>query len=76
MKKEKKTYWYICILCVAVIMVIGYTPLVIPKGIAKPAIWGIPYSLWFSFLLTVALVILTFIGAGVHPGNDDEEEQA
>lgn len=75
MKKDKKRYWNICIICVAVIAILAYTPLVIPKGVYKPMILGIPYSLWLSFLITVALVVLTYIGAKVHPGNDNEEEQ-
>jgi len=37
-------------------------------------ILGIPYSLWLSFLITVALVTLTYIGSKVHPGADEEEE--
>ena len=55
-------------------MVIGYTPIMIPKGVYKPMILGIPYSLWLSFIITVALVTLTFIGSKVHPGADEEED--
>jgi hypothetical protein len=36
---------------------------------------GIPYSLWTSFLITAALVLITYIGSKVHPGKDEEEEQ-
>jgi hypothetical protein len=35
---------------------------------------GIPYSLWTSFIITVLLVVLTFIGTRVHPGLQNEEE--
>ena len=74
MKKNKK-YWTLCAILVIVIMVLGYTPLMIPDGFYKPMILGIPYSLWTSFVLTVALVVLTYIGSKVHPGSDEEEEE-
>lgn len=74
MKRNKK-YWTLCVVLVIVLMVAGYTPLMIPKGIYKPMILGIPYSLWTSILFTVALVALTFIGSKVHPGSDEREEE-
>jgi len=74
MKKNKK-YWTLCAVLVIVLMVLGYTPLMIPNGVYKPVILGIPYSLWTSFLVTVALVVLTFIGSKVHPGSDEVEEE-
>ena len=61
---------------VLVILVLGYTPLMIPKGIYKPMLFGIPYSLWLSFLVTVILVVLTYIGSRVHPGSDNTEEES
>jgi len=74
MNKEKTKYWKVCILVVMLLTVLGYTPLMIPKGIYKPMIAGIPYSLWVSILITVALVVLTYIGSRVHPGSDEGEE--
>ncbi|EPR67341.1 hypothetical protein ADICYQ_3614 [Cyclobacterium qasimii M12-11B] len=35
---------------------------------------GIPYSLWTSFIITVLLVVITFIGTRVHPGMQNEED--
>jgi len=74
MKKNKK-YWTLCAVLVIVLMVLGYTPLMIPDGVYRPMILGIPYSLWTSFVLTVALVVLTYIGSKVHPGSDEEEDE-
>jgi hypothetical protein len=74
MKKNRK-YWTLCAVLVIVLMVLGYTPLMIPNGVYKPMILGIPYSLWTSFLVTVALVVLTYVGSKVHPGRDEEEEE-
>lgn len=71
--KRQKQYWRICVILVIFLMVLTYTPAIIPAGVYKPAIFGIPYSLWTSFLVTAALVTLTYIGSKVHPGNDNEE---
>jgi Na+/proline symporter len=73
MKRNKK-YWRICVALVILIIVLGYTPVMIPGGVYKPELLGMPYSLWLSFLLTAVLVLLTYIGSRVHPGNDKEEE--
>ena len=75
MKKNRK-YWTLCAVLVIVLMVLAYTPLMIPKGVYKPMILGIPYSLWTSKLLTVILVTLTYIGSKVHPGGDEGEEDS
>ena len=57
------------------LVIITYTPIIIPGGVYKPMVLGIPYSLWTSMLITAALVLITYIGSKVHPGNDEEEEQ-
>jgi hypothetical protein len=75
MKERKKTYWGICVSLVLIITILGYTPVMIPKGIYQPVVLGIPYSLWLSFLLTAVLVILTYIGSRVHPGTDNEGDE-
>jgi len=72
MKRQKK-YWRICVILVVILVVLGYTPLMIPRDVYKPMLLGIPYSLWTSILVTIALVALTYIGAKVHPGSDKEE---
>jgi len=74
MKKSKKI-WTLCGVLVIVLMVLGYTPLMIPMGVYKPMIMGIPYSLWTSFLVTAVLVALTYIGSKAHPGSDEGEEE-
>lgn len=66
--------WRICIAVVAVIVLITYTPAVIPSGTISPSFLGMPYSLWTGILLTILLVILTFIGSKVYPSQNEEEE--
>ena len=76
MLTRKKKYWSICTVLVIILGVVVYTPLITPNGIYKPTLAGIPYSLWTSFLITVALVVLTSIGTKVHPGRDEGEEES
>lgn len=73
--KKSKRIWTLCGVLVIVLLVLGYTPLMIPNGVYKPMIMGIPYSLWTSFLVTAVLVLLTYIGSKVHPGSDEGEEE-
>ncbi len=70
---RKKKYWRWSCIAAILLCIISFTPLIIPSGTYKPMLFGIPYSLWSSFLITVALVVLTFIGTKVHPDMKDEE---
>lgn len=74
--KGSKKYWRLCVVLVLVLTVLAYTPLMIPNGVYTPMILGIPYTLWTSFLITVVLVILTYIGSKVHPGGDEGGEES
>lgn len=69
-----KTSWHICIVAVIVLSVITFTPLVIPQGVYKPMLLGIPYTFWVSFLIMILFVLLTYIGTRVHPGRNEDED--
>lgn len=71
---KKKKYWRICIAIAIVLIILAFTPIALPKGVYKPMLLGLPFSLWVSFLITASLVVLTYIGANVHPGADEEED--
>ena len=73
---DKKTkYWKICSGIVITLTIIVFTPLVMPIGEYKPMLFGIPYTLWTSFLITLTLVIITLIGTKIHPGIEKEESE-
>jgi len=69
---KNKTTWYILIACVVLLTIITFTPLVIPQGVYQPELFGTPYTLWLTILITIGYVVLTFIGTKVHPGNDKD----
>jgi len=41
-----------------------------------PDLFGVPYTLWVGILICIALVVLTIIGALVHPSNKSDEQEA
>ena len=73
MKDKNRKYWRILRTAAIVLCLLVFTPLVIPEGVCKPELFGIPYSLWTSFIITVVLVFLTYLGTKVHRSNDEEE---
>lgn len=74
--KRNIRYWRICVILVVLLIILAYTPLMLPHGVYKPMFMGLPYTLWTSILITISLVALTYIGSKVHPGSDEEEGEA
>ena len=67
-------YWIISNVAL-ILVVITFTPLVIPYGIYKPEFLGLPYSLWMSILISLGLVVLTFIASRLYPESDSEDKK-
>ena len=75
-KSQRKIInWRICIFIVILLTALGLSPLVIPTGIFKPSFLGMPYTLWMGSLVCICLVLMTYIGSRVHPGNNNENEE-
>ena len=75
-KSQRKIInWRICIFVVILLTALGLSPLVIPAGIFKPGFLGMPYTLWMGSLVCICLVLMTYIGSRVHPGNNNENEE-
>ena len=73
--QRRTTYWRICIVAVIFLTALGLSPAVIPPGVYKPGLLGMPYSLWAGILVTLCLVLMTLIGSRVHPGANDQNEK-
>lgn len=73
MSQPKTFYWKLCVVAVIFLTAITFTPLVIPAGDYQPELFGMPYTLWVTILITILLVLLTFIGTLVHPGRNSDE---
>ena len=73
MPQPKTIYWKICVALAIFLTTLTFTPLVIPAGVYQPELLGMPYTLWVSILLTVLLVLLTYVGTRVHPGRNSDD---
>jgi len=71
MKDKKAKTWRLLRTLAIALTLLAFTPVVIPQGKYRPELFGVPYSLWTTFLITIALVILTYFGTKVH--RTDEE---
>ncbi len=70
---QNNQIWKACCIAAVVISVLTFTPLVTPKGVHQPELMGMPYTLWAGIIESILLVLLTYIGTRVHPGNKTEE---
>lgn len=70
MRTTRKLIWRIlCVLAIGLTL-LALSPVVIPEGRYQPELAGIPYPLWMGFLVSVLLVIVTYLGTLFHPGKD------
>ncbi|MCB0668331.1 MAG: hypothetical protein KDC80_21040 [Saprospiraceae bacterium] len=67
---NRSRLWTFCRLAVALIVILIFTPLVIPAHQSDPFLLGMPYSLWMGLLVSFVLLALTILGSLVHPGRD------
>jgi len=64
--KNTKRIWTIVRIAIFVISVLIFTPLVIPKGVYTPELFGMPYTLWVGIVIYFAFISLIIIGVSVH----------
>lgn len=65
-EKKRKLYWRITAATAVILILITFTPLVIAPGKIEPKLFSMPYTLWMSILITIILVVLTYVGGRVH----------
>ena len=63
---KNKLYWRITAAAAVLLIIITFTPLVIAPGKITPKLFSMPYTLWVSILVSIILVILTYIGGRIH----------
>ncbi|MEN8116458.1 MAG: hypothetical protein ABFS16_05735 [Bacteroidota bacterium] len=64
--KKQKLYWRIVVAMAVILILITFTPLVIAPGQTEPKLFSMPYTLWVSILITILLVVLTYVGGRIH----------
>ena len=68
MKSKSYIPSVITIFLALLVVIISFTPLVIPSHTYLPQLFGLPYSLWMGILVTGLLVFLTWVATRIHPG--------
>ncbi|MDH5397165.1 MAG: hypothetical protein OEX02_03415 [Cyclobacteriaceae bacterium] len=71
---KKRIFWRLCVAAAIIVCGLSFTPLAIPAGQHQPWLFGMPYSLWMGILLTILMVVLTWLGSKVHPGTYNTED--
>jgi Na+/melibiose symporter-like transporter len=74
-KNKNKLYWRVTVAVTAILILITFTPLVIAPGKTDPKLFSMPYTLWISILITILIVILTYIGGRIHLKDNGTNEK-
>ena len=72
-KKKNRLYWRIIAAVAVFLILLTFTPVIIEPGKTDPRLFAMPYTLWTSILITIILVILTYLGGRVHLNDDPKE---
>ena len=59
--KQKKILRYLLVGVAFVSVVITFTPVILHPGKINPKFLSMPYTLWTSILITILLVLLTYL---------------
>ncbi|MCB0607306.1 MAG: hypothetical protein H6562_15055 [Lewinellaceae bacterium] len=70
---KKKNLWTLVRILFLLLTILTFTPFVIPKGVFKPELLGMPYTLWMGILINLLMVALVWWGTRVHPGREEPE---
>ncbi len=67
----KILYWRMLVAAVIAVALISFL-FVFQIGVTSPRLAGVPYILWSSFLLTVLLVVMTYLGSKIFPYKEEQ----
>ncbi len=61
--RRKRRLWYVILASALLLVVITFTPLILHPGKIGPKLFSLPFTLWTSMLITIALVVLTYLAS-------------
>lgn len=70
MNDTRKWIWRLLCASAIGLTALALSPAVIPNGQYQPELAGLPYTLWMGILVSVLLVVVTYLGILFHPGKD------
>jgi Na+/melibiose symporter-like transporter len=59
----KRSMSILIVVVAAALVVITFTPVVLSPGKIEPKLLSLPYTLWISIVITVILVLLTYLAS-------------
>ncbi len=59
---KRKLYWKITVGLALFLAILMFTPVVIAPGKTDPKLFSMPYTFWVSILITILIVVLTYVG--------------
>lgn len=62
------------IVSTVLVITIGSFAFLFRENKHSPELWNIPYTFWSGFLVTVLIVLATFLGARFFPYHDPKEQ--
>ena len=74
MVKKNRRHWRLTVAAAVVVSIVSFTPLVLSWGEPGPFFLGMPHTLWAGMLVAFVLVLLTYLGARLHPEIDEPGE--
>ena len=63
--------WIIDVLVIFV-SIATFTSLVIPPNTSTPTLWGIPFTMWMGFVISVLLVLFTYMARIIQQKDDHD----
>ncbi len=63
MKIDNKTRRIIIVVAAVILCTITFTPLILSEGRIEPKFLSMPYTLWTSMIVTIILVLLTYLAS-------------
>ncbi len=64
--------WLLIRIIFVIVSLLAFSPLVIPANTFMPEMYGIPYTLWVGFLVSVCLLVIIILGTLFMPSDGDE----
>lgn len=55
------------------LVIVTFSPLIIPANESDPSLFGIPFTLWASFLLSALFVVLAYLVSLVNKERNDAD---
>lgn len=62
---KNKLYWRLTAGTALVLVLLSLSPLVLYPGKINPKFLSMPFTLWVSILITILLVVLTYVGGRI-----------